>query len=347
MSSEPPSISILMVNFNGTDLLPACLDSLRAVLRPKFEIIVVDNASSDNSLKILEAYPECKIVRSESNLGFAGGNNLGLAHCQGRLILLLNTDTICEPDFLHFMVDYLQTHPEVAIAQGKMLLSRQGDVLDACGSFLTRFGWLYHYGYYKADSPKYCNSYRIFSAKGACLLFRREIIAQVGGYLFDSDYFCYYEETDFCHRAWLAGYEVHFVHSARILHLQGATASRAHLEGFSLNQFLRNQTFGLFCNLSASSTLWIMPFYCLLMALCFMAGVMTGKKTVARASLNAILFSAKNLKKIWAQRRVIRKIRKISDSELFRKVMITPRLSYFLKTFTGKLACYQDEELPI
>src|SRR5436309_11467547 len=192
-------VSILLVNFNGAKLLPGCLNSLAALSYRNREVLLVENASTDDSLRVLESYPWVKVIRSPSNLGFAGGNNLGLAHCSGEYVLLLNNDTIATPDFLQPLCAYLEQYPQVGIVQGKMLLPRFGNTLDVCGSFLTALGLPYHYGYYKSDGPKYQRSYPIFSGKGACLMFRRELIERVGGFLFDDDFFCYYEETDFCH----------------------------------------------------------------------------------------------------------------------------------------------------
>src|SRR5579859_7798728 len=203
--------SVLVVNYNGARFLPGCLDSLLASKAPYREVIVVDNASTDGSLLVLERYPWVKVVKSSSNVGFAGGNNLGLRHCLGEYVLLLNNDTVVPAGFLQPLVEYLEQHPKVGAVQGKMVLPNYGNALDVCGSFLTRFGFPYHYGYFKPDGVMYQRNYPVFSGKGACLMFRRELVSRAGGFLFDDDFFCYYEETDFCHRVWLAGYEVHFV----------------------------------------------------------------------------------------------------------------------------------------
>src|SRR5262249_30516999 len=144
------------------------------------EIIVVDNGSTDDSVDVLTRFPAVKVVRSAKNLGFAGGNNLGLTDCHGRYVLLLNNDTIVTPGFLECLHDYLDRNPQVGVVQGKMVLPRFGNSLDVCGSFLTSLGLPYHYGYFKPDSPKYQRSYPVFSGKGACLMFRPELIDNIG-----------------------------------------------------------------------------------------------------------------------------------------------------------------------
>jgi GT2 family glycosyltransferase len=239
-----PRVSILIVNFNGARWLSGCLDTLRKAGVQDYEIVLVDNASTDESLALLQRFPEVKVLRSDKNLGFAGGNNLGLPACAGDYVLLLNNDTVVVPGFLQPLCDYLDKSPQVAVVQGKMILPRFDGCLDVCGSFLTPFGLPYHYGFYKPDGPTYCRNYPVFSAKGACLMFRRDIIPKVGGFLFDDDFFCYYEESDFCHRVWLSGNEVHFVDTPPIKHYMGATSGDSQ-SAFVLSHYLRNMAFSL------------------------------------------------------------------------------------------------------
>jgi GT2 family glycosyltransferase len=340
-----PLVSIIIVNYNGAGLLRDCLDSVRRVTYANFEVILVDNASRDDSLKVLANYPWVKVIESSSNLGFTGGNNLGLRHSRGELVLLLNNDTVVSPEFLEILVRYLERHPEVGIAQGKMLLPRHQNTLDVCGAFMTPLGFLYNYGYFKPDGPKYQRNYPIFTAKGACLIFRRALIEKVGGYLFNEELFCYYEETDFCHRSWLAGYETHFVADAVIQHFMGATSDRMKWEDFPLRQFLRNQTFCLPCNLSWGSLLKIMPVYGLIFLASMLAGLCLGKTSLFKAHGGALVYCVKNLKKIRRQRRMTARIRKVDDRVIWQKVMRMPRLEYFWKTFQGQIRRYIDDEL--
>jgi GT2 family glycosyltransferase len=332
----------LIVNYNGAQILNDCLTSLRQITYPHFEVVVVDNASTDTSASVLQTHGWVRVVQSDTNRGFSGGNNFGLAACSGRLILLLNSDTIVTPDFLQPLVGYLGAHPQVGVVQGKMILSRHAKALDVCGSFLTGFGFLYHYGYWKQDAEKYHHSYPVFTVKGACLLFRVAMIEAVGGYLFNEDFFCYYEETDFCHRVWLAGSEVHFVHAATIQHLQGATSENTQAAGFVLRQYLTNQTFALMSNLSAGSLCRILPPYFLLFFASMALAALTGKKVVFQAHRHALVYNLSRMSKIRAQRRLVRRIRKKSDRQIFLKVMKNPRLEYYLKTFQSRLSEYVD-----
>ena len=342
---EVPEVSILVVNYNGDRFLPALLDSLAAIQQPTHEVVVVDNASGDGSLPLLAARSWVKVVRSSENRGFAGGNNLGLGHCSGKYVLLLNNDTVVPPDFLIPLCAYLNANPQVGVVQGKMLLPNYGGALDVCGSFLTALGFPYHYGYFKQDSPKYGHPFPIFSGKGACLLFRRGMIRDVGGFLFDESFFCYYEETDFCHRAWLAGQEVHFVPGPPIQHMMGGTAGGPQ-SGFVLRHYLRNMTFSLLSNLSFSSRLRIMPVFFAVLAASLAAAALKGNRISLSAHWGAITHAVSQYGNIRKRRAVIYGMRRRTDQEIFSKVLRTPRPEYFIKTFSGSLSSYEDETLP-
>lgn len=337
-----PVVSIIILNYNGADLLPGCLDSMRDLAYTAHEVIVVENGSTDNSLEVLARYPWAKVVRTERNLGVSGGYSLALPHSRGEFILMMNNDLIANRDFVSVLSRYLFDHPEVAIVQAKMVLPRHNGVLDVCGTFLTRFGFPYLYGYFKPDGPKYQRSYAVFCAKGACMMFRREVIDKAGGYFFNTDFHCYYEETDLCHRAWLAGYETHFVASPPIHHLHGVTLARTQKAGFIHYHYLRNMTFSLLTNLGSASLLKIMPLYFAAFFASMLAEALRGRWSLVSARWKALTYNVRNLKKIRRQRRLIQSIRKISDREIFAKAMRNPHLDYFLKTFTNRLGEYID-----
>src|SRR3989344_3998781 len=205
-------VSIIIVNWNAKEDLKECLDSfLKKVKYPNYEIILVDNASKDDSVNYVKKnFPKIKIVQSSSNLGFAGGNNLGFLKSKGKYVLFLNNDTITTSDFLTPMVKFLEERSDVGIVQPKILFHRPGTILhhkvNSLGSFLLKSGFLYHLDYGKSDRNIKTTAYEIFTAYGACFLARKKIIEKVG--LFDTSYFAYFEETDLCHRVWLARWKI-------------------------------------------------------------------------------------------------------------------------------------------
>lgn len=338
----PPLVSIIILNYNGADLLPPCLDSLEDLSYSNREVIVVENGSVDNSIEVLSHYPWVKVIRTEKNLGSTGGYNYGLPHSRGDFVLMMNNDMVANRDFVTVLANYLAEHPEVGIVQGKMVLPRSGGTLEVCGSYLTSFGFPYHYGYFKPDGPKYQRNYPVFTGKGACMMFRREVVANSGGYYFNPDFHCYYEETDLCHRAWLSGYETHFVSSPAVQHLSGVTIARSEKSGFNLQFYLRNMMYSLLTNLQFASVLKIMPLYFLMFTGSMLAGVITGRWVLARSHYKALAYILSNVKKIRTQRQLIRSIRKVPDRQFLPKVLKNPRLSYYIKTFQGRLATYED-----
>ena len=189
---KDPLVSIILVNWNGKHYLKLCLRSLAAVTYRSKEIILVDNASTDGSAEwVRSQYKNVRIIKQKENLGFAGGHDAGLREARGDLILLLNVDTVVEPSFLSKLVKRLQDDQNIGILQPKVMLEEDRRLIDSIGSFFLPSGLLYHYGREKDETiPQYNIPLDIFSAKGVCMLVRREVIDRVG--LFDTKYFAYF-----------------------------------------------------------------------------------------------------------------------------------------------------------
>ena len=140
MNGRLAELSILIVTWNGDELLRNCLESLAAVCGLEPEIVVVDNAASAETERLVAGFANCRYVRTEKNLGFAGGNNLGVAQCVRPYVVLLNNDTIGHEDSFTPLMQYLDGHPHVGVVQGALNLSRCGNKLDSCGSLLSPLG---------------------------------------------------------------------------------------------------------------------------------------------------------------------------------------------------------------
>ena len=170
-----PTVSVIIVNWNGERWLPNCLNALRGQTFHDFETIVVDNASADSSVALIGgSYPEVILVRNDHNDGFAKGNNIGYLHARGRYILLLNNDTEADPALLENLLTALAELPNAGSVQAKLVLIDQPDRLDACGAFFTATTVSYHFGFGKdATLPLYNQPLPMFSNKGACMMMRR------------------------------------------------------------------------------------------------------------------------------------------------------------------------------
>ena len=231
-------LSIVIVNWNVRDLLRRCLHSILADLQTcRFEIIVVDNASTDGSVEMVhQEFPQVRLIASEVNLGYTGGNNRGIAASQGRYILLLNPDTEVVGDALPTMVAYMDAHPDVG-ALGPQLLNPDGSVQSSrrrfptLGTALVESTVIQQWWpdnrilrrYYVQDRPDDAIS-EVDWVTGACILLRRQAVEQVGP--LDDAFFMYSEELDWCRRARDAGWKVVYLPTARVIHHEGKSSEQ-------------------------------------------------------------------------------------------------------------------------
>ena len=228
-------LSIIIVNWNTKGLLDRCLGSiyLNPPLVP-FEIIVVDNASIDGSPEMIKRrFPSVKLICSESNLGFAKGNNAGIAHARGKYCLLLNPDTVVLPNAFDKMIEYIDRNPKVGIV-GASLLDENHNPCASYGYFprvlstAIEFSGLYHHspflkklmrplGMVVTDTKPLEVEY----VSGAALLIRTSIIKELGG--LSEDYFAYFEETDLCFQVRQKSWKIIVLPNAKIIHFGGAS----------------------------------------------------------------------------------------------------------------------------
>jgi len=211
--SEFPSIAIVLVNLNSYEDTLLCIESLQTITYPNIEIILVDNGSKDYSgTRLLEKFPCVTYLRSDENLGFTGGNNLGIDYALKsgcKHILLLNNDTTVTPGFLEPLVDRLETDPKIAAVGGKIYYApsaRNGstNILWYAGSYRKWHSGFSHYGVDKQDQGDFDIAAEVPYACGCLMLMRGDTIRQIGS--LSNEYFIYWEEADWCERAREAGY---------------------------------------------------------------------------------------------------------------------------------------------
>lgn len=339
-----PLISVVIINYNGKKWLKKCLNSLTKQTYKNFEIIFVDNASKDKSVSYVRAnFPKIKIIINKKNYGFAKGNNIGVKKAKGEYIVLLNNDTYVEKDYLENFIKAFDEIPHLAVAQSKIVLMDNPKRIDACGSFWTNSTFLYHYGFGKdAALAKYNNAYPIFTVKGASMIIKKSIIDTIG--LFDDDFWCYYEETDFCHRAWIAGYECWYYPGALAYHHAGGTSKGFDNAYIQFHNF-KNKLLSFLKNYQIRSLFFILPSY-FLVNLALMLYYFIQLKFGHIFSLfkafywNIIHFSGTMIK-----RQVVQSVRVKSDKELTKKTTINPTFSYYVGLSKG-LENYKDIDLP-
>ena len=212
-----PKISIIIVNYNGKELLQKCLESLFKTDYENFEVILVDNNSTDNSIEfVTKNYPKIIVIKLDSNKGFAEPNNIGAKIAKGEYLLFLNNDTVTTTNFISEMVKVLQKDEQVAICQS-LLLRPNGDV-DSSGDFIDKIGIVYN-SKTKIDQIK-----EVSSARGACMMIRKKIFDKLGG--FDEKFFFSFEDVDLGWRSWILGYKVVIAPNSVVYHSAGKTSSK-------------------------------------------------------------------------------------------------------------------------
>jgi GT2 family glycosyltransferase len=239
-SSSDPLASVIIPTWNGAALLREALDSLHEQTERDFEIIVVDNGSTDETIALLEGYPEVRLVRFETNLGFAAAANAGIRTSRGDVVALLNNDVVAEPGWLAALLDALATHPEVGSCASKMLMYNRPDTIDSAGDRLGVFAS--NIGHGMPDGGEFQTCYHVLSACAGAAAYRREALDRVG--LFDERFFAYLEDVDLGVRLQLAGYDCMFVPGARVRHRGSATAKQH--SGFKYHLLMRNSLFLFF-----------------------------------------------------------------------------------------------------
>ena len=211
-----PSVSIIVLNWNGRPYLAECLGSLRSqTYDGPYQVVLVDNGSQDGSADYVEAsFPGVRLIRSAVNLGFAAGNNLAARQLDTDLLAFLNNDTRTEPTWLDELVQSVTVAPDVACAGGR-ILSWDGKTVDFLGGGATLTGLGIQFGYGQPAAVE-APAGDILFACGGSMIVKREPYLQIGG--LDDDYFLFYEDLDLGWRFWLAGYRVRYAPGAIMYH---------------------------------------------------------------------------------------------------------------------------------
>jgi GT2 family glycosyltransferase len=229
------NLSIIIVSWNTRDLLAACLESVHANLPPgKCEVWVVDNASTDDSAAMVrEHFPQVRLVKNKTNVGFGRANNQAIKQCAGTYVLLLNSDTQVLPGALANLTGFMERHPEAGTA-GAHILNPDLTLQTSCSPTptLSRELWrmlhldtLHPYGVYRMKGWNQHAPREVDIVMGACMILRREALDQVG--LFDEDYFFYSEEEDLCLRLHRANWRIYWIPGAPVIHYGGQSAQQA------------------------------------------------------------------------------------------------------------------------
>lgn len=335
------SLAIVVLNWNGADDAIKCADSLLAQTNIQPDIILIDNNSSDDSLKVLQSYsaahPERVIFISNSvNSGYSGGNNTGFKYALKngyKYIGTLNPDAVAEPNWAEQLVGQLKDHPEVGISTG-ILARSDRQTLDSTGDFYTTWGIPSPRGRNQPIATAAKQSEYVFGSTGGGFIARREVLEDIG--LFDEKFFMYFEDVDFSFRAQLAGYKIRYTPKATAYHKISASTNK--VPGLAIKQTFKNLPMLLVKNLPLKLWPTVYPRFVLSYSLIFINAIVHGRGGPA---IKGWLASWLLLGHMFKQRRQIQSQRKVEADYISSIIWhdIPPEqtgLRRFRKLFTGK-----------
>jgi GT2 family glycosyltransferase len=324
--------SIILVSYNGVDYLRSCIDSIHQEITLEDEIIVVDNASNDGSADLVEQrWPEVRLFRNIENAGFAGACNQGADYAKGDTLVFLNQDTRVQPGWLRGLLAALEHDPTVGLVTSKLLLMSHPGQIQMCGQDIHFTGFSFGRGLLSA-SDGYGRLEKVGAVSGASFAIRRNLWEQLGG--FDPCLFMYYEETDLCWRAKLAGFSSLYCPDSVAYHDYSVTSSPiAH----SYSE--RNRLVLLLKNWKSLTLLLLMP--SLLLAEIIDWGYMlsVGWKGI-RAKVSSWMWLLRNFSTVLRSRKIVQASRKEPDWTLLKTCITRLKPRVYTGGWIGKGIIY-------
>jgi GT2 family glycosyltransferase len=322
--SALPNVSILVVNYNGGAHLREFFESALSLDYPRerYEIVVVDNGSTDGSEDYVEALaekhdsPRFRLIKLDRNHGFAEGSNIGVRHCRAELIAMINNDTVLEKNWLAELVKAAESRSD-AIYGSKMLWYKRRNVVIYGGGVLLSWGLPHHTRMYQADSSRDESVSEVFYADGCGLLLSKRLFARLGG--FDRTYFNYAEDYELSWKAWLLGYEVYFVPTAKFWHKVSATGIE--LSSFQTYNLWKNHFRNIMKFAEVPTLAYMLP---LLLAQCVMYYISLRKPHALVDLSRALIYVLTHMNDVKIQRAYYQGSRRVSDGELKQMGLILP-----------------------
>ena len=250
-------VSVVIPNFNGLAYLEGVLSSLERQSMKNFEVILVDNGSTDGSCAFVASqYSWVHIIDLSHNFGFSRAVNEGIRAARAPYVLLLNNDTEVEPDFLKEMVEGIQRHKKAFSCQAKMIQFHDRDKMDDGGNYYCALGWAFAGGKGKA-AEHYDKEKKIFSSCAGAAIYRKKIFEKIG--YFDDEHFAYLEDLDVGYRARIYGYENWYIPGAVVYHV-GSGTSGSRYNQFKIRYSSRNNIYMIYKNMPLLQIILNLPF---------------------------------------------------------------------------------------
>ncbi len=317
----PELVSVVIVNYNSGNYLVNCVRSVMNSTYPRKELMVVDNASCDASVaEMLAAFPRVKVIRNETNLGYAAAGNIGITSAKGQFIVIMNPETLVNTDWLEQLVKAAVRYPRGAFFQPKILLMNNQRVLNSAGNMIHITGFGVCRGLGELDSEAFQKESEVCYTSGACTLVRRQALREIG--LMEDLFLAYGEDKDWGWRASMLRWQSVYVPSSKILHKWSSTLGQSPRK-FYLLEFER--LLSISKNYSKRTLLLLMPvFFVVELSVLLHAAIRGwfGEKLQSYVDL----FLVRNL--VLQRRRIVQKHRIVSDRVLIRGFITAIRHPY-------------------
>lgn len=313
-----PLVSVVIVAFQSGPTLARCLAGLAAQTAGDFEVLLVDNASTDGAAtQAAAAYPGVRFIEPGVNLGFAAGNNLAAAQARGRWLALLNPDAYPDPDWLQRLVEAAAANPAIRSFTSRQLMAEDPSRLDGLGDVMSIAGIPYRGGYGQ-PAPAAMTGGEVFSPCGAAMMIERALFEDLGG--FDEGFFCYCEDVDLGYRLQLAGEPTLLVADATVRH-EGSISSGGPRSDFAVFHGTRNRLWLLLKNTPWPLLPLVLPLHLLAVGVIMTRRLGRLQAPVTRRALKAAL---KGAGPVWAARADIQRRRRASTWTIARAMTWNP-----------------------
>lgn len=337
-------VSVVVVTYNGKQLLAHFLPSVANLKYPNYEVIIVENASSDGSAEFIETnYPQFKVIRNVENQGTAEGSNVGARRAKGEYIFWISNDMWLDPDILTRIVKRMEEDENVGICTVKMRrITRDGIrlmELDSVGADLDIFGFPSARGINQKDEGQLDEFREVFFSFGGAMMLRKNLFEQTGG--FDPETFTLADDIDLSWRVHLLGYKVVVEPKAFLYHRVSATLGS--IMGRSHRRFLseRNTLRMLLKNYSIMSLCWVLPCYFVLLGAEFCFYLAIGKFQIAKSIPRSILWNIVRIGDIMRRRRLVQESRVVGDKVI---LGLMSKTSHKLQIFSDYLRRYNEPD---
>ena len=307
-----PLISIIILNYNAGNLLLDCIESILHSNYPNYEIIVVDNASNDQShIKSKQKFPQIKLIENDKNLGYCGGNNIGAKEARGDFIIILNPDTLVDPNWIKELVSSYEEFGE-GLYQPKFLTTIDHSILMSAGNMIQLFGFGFSRGKNELDKGEFQNHEIIGYASGTCLFTSSKTFKKLN--MFDPFLFAYHDDLDLGWRAAMIGIKSHYIPKSIVYHPPEGFSFK--WSPFKFYLLERNRMYCILTHYSRSTFYKILPSLILVEIAIFFFYL---KKRMLRMKFKAMWDLLKNWKHIKEKYAEIQDHRTVDDKEIIQK----------------------------